>query len=194
MERRLGGQQDPSSWGQHSRQLVDRADRRRPARSCSEAHQLAGPGRQTDDSLLAVQVCVLGPAVHPLGSGGEHLNLGTQLVTATNGHRTVTASQIASRQGMGSLDGSCGIERDADPRLRWSEAVWSSPPESNRRPHPYHGTTGNRCAERHLRRSRSTVRAEVIGSLSPKVCVLLPILAIAALTPIIVSCNDLLQV
>jgi hypothetical protein len=83
MERRLGGQQDPSSWGQHSRQLVDRADRRRPARSCSEAHQLAGPGRQTDDSLLAVQVCVLGPAVHPPGSGGEHLNLGTQLVTAT---------------------------------------------------------------------------------------------------------------
>jgi hypothetical protein len=46
------------------------------------------------------------------------------------------------------------------------------PPELNRRPHPYHGTTGNRCAERRSRRSRPTVGVEVIGSLSPKLCVL----------------------
>jgi hypothetical protein len=39
------------------------------------------------------------------------------------------------------------------------------PPESNRRPHPYHGTTRNRCANRRLPRSRPTVGAEVIGSL-----------------------------
>ena len=49
---------------------------------------------------------------------------------------------------------------------------WSPPPESNRRPHPYHGTTGNRCADRRFPRSRPTVRAEVIGSLSVKLCVL----------------------
>ena len=38
------------------------------------------------------------------------------------------------------------------------------PPESNRRPHPYHGTTGNRCADPRMCRSRSTVRVEGIGS------------------------------
>ena len=30
-------------------------------------------------------------------------------------------------------------ERRTDQRFRWSEPVWSPPPESNRRPHPYHG-------------------------------------------------------
>jgi hypothetical protein len=54
----------------------------------------------------------------------------------------------------------------------WSEAVWSPPPESNRRPHPYHGTTRNRCADRPFPRSRPTVRAKVIGSPSVKLCVL----------------------
>ena len=39
-------------------------------------------------------------------------------------------------------------ERQDDQRLRWSSAWWSPPPESNRRPHPHHGTTGNRCADR----------------------------------------------
>ena len=34
-----------------------------------------------------------------------------------------------------------------DQRFHWSALVWSPPPESNRRPHPYHGTTRNRCAE-----------------------------------------------
>src|SRR5215211_5897440 len=55
-------------------------------------------------------------------------------------------------------------------RFCWSEPVWSPPPESNRRPHPYHGTTRNRCADRRYRRSRPTVRAEVIGSLPAKLC------------------------
>ena len=49
---------------------------------------------------------------------------------------------------------------------------WSPPPESNRRPHPYHGTTRNRCADHRFPRSRPTVGAEVIGSLSAKLCVL----------------------
>jgi hypothetical protein len=80
-------------------------------------------------------------------------------------------SPIASQQGMGSPDGRCLIERDDGQRLRWSGPVWSPPPESNRRPHPYHGTTGNRCADRHLRRSPPTVRVKVIGSPSAKGCV-----------------------
>ena len=39
------------------------------------------------------------------------------------------------------------------------------PPESNRRPHPYHGSAAKRRAIRHLRRSLSTVGAVVIGPL-----------------------------
>jgi hypothetical protein len=57
-------------------------------------------------------------------------------------------------------------------RFRWSAFVWSPPPESNRRPHPYHGTTGNRCADHRLPGSRPTVGAKVIGSLSAKLCAL----------------------
>jgi hypothetical protein len=62
-------------------------------------------------------------------------------------------------------------EREDDQRLRWSSAWWSPPPESNRRPHPYHGTTGNRCADRRFPRSRLTVRPKVIGSPPPQLCV-----------------------
>src|SRR5215211_1038285 len=49
------------------------------------------------------------------------------------------------------------------------------PPESNRRPHPYHGTTGNRCADRRFPRSRPTVGAEVIGSPPTKLCAHFPL-------------------
>jgi hypothetical protein len=64
-----------------------------------------------------------------------------------------------------------GPRRATEQRFRWSALVWSPPPESNRRPRPYHGTTRNRCADRRYRRSRSTVGVEVIGSPSAKVCV-----------------------
>ena len=47
-------------------------------------------------------------------------------------------SLITSQQGMCSLDGRGLIERDDDQRLCWAERMWSPPPESNRRPHPYH--------------------------------------------------------
>jgi hypothetical protein len=40
------------------------------------------------------------------------------------------------------------------------------------RAHPYHGTTGNRCAERRFPRSSPTVGAEVIGSPLVKLCAL----------------------
>jgi hypothetical protein len=66
-----------------------------------------------------------------------------------------------------------GFETEAEQRLRWSSGWWSPPAESNRRPHPYHGTTGNRCAEPRFPRSRPTVEAEVIGSIDVQVCVLL---------------------
>src|SRR4029434_2142595 len=32
-----------------------------------------------------------------------------------------------------------GPKRGTGQRLRWAVSVWSPPPESNRRPHPYHG-------------------------------------------------------
>ena len=50
---------------------------------------------------------------------------------------------------------------------------WSPPPESNRRPHPYHGTTRNRCANRRFPRSRPTVGAKVKRSLNAQLWVLL---------------------
>jgi hypothetical protein len=58
-----------------------------------------------------------------------------------------------------------GLNVKMTQRLPWSAWVWSPPPESNRRPHPYHGTTGNRCAER-----RSPGHARPSG---PKLWVLL---------------------
>jgi hypothetical protein len=69
-----------------------------------------------------------------------------------------------------SIARSTGPRRAADQRFRWSAYIWSPPPESNRRPHPYHGTTGNRCADRRFPRSRPTVRAKVMGSPSVKLC------------------------
>src|SRR5215203_2946706 len=50
--------------------------------------------------------------------------------------------------------------------FRWSEPVWSPPPESNRRPHPYHGSAAKRRANPRLRRSRDTVHAAVMGSVA----------------------------
>jgi hypothetical protein len=96
------------------------------------------------------------------------VNRAAPLPRALNRHRT-------SQQRMCSLDGKCLIERDSDQRFHWSAPVWSPPPESNRRPHPYHGTTRNRCADRRFPRSRPTVGVEVIGSLSARLCALLSV-------------------
>jgi hypothetical protein len=60
-----------------------------------------------------------------------------------------------------------GLDKSSDAN---SPSVWAgqpgcrAPPESNRRPHPYHGTTRNRCADHRFPRSRPTVEAKVIGS------------------------------
>jgi hypothetical protein len=63
-----------------------------------------------------------------------------------------------------------GTEGQATHPASAAVSMWSPPPESNRRPHPYHGTTRNRCADRHFPSSRPTVGVEVIGSLPAKVC------------------------
>jgi hypothetical protein len=60
--------------------------------------------------------------------------------------------------------------------------VWGGAPRRNRtgRPHPYHETTRNRCADRRNRRSRLTVGAEVIGSPWAKLCAHFPITLFAS--------------
>jgi hypothetical protein len=54
-------------------------------------------------------------------------------------------------------------EREDDQRLRWSSAWWSPPPESNRRPHPYHVSPAHRHAIRRFGRSQRTVGGAVMG-------------------------------
>jgi hypothetical protein len=54
-------------------------------------------------------------------------------------------------------------ETRTDQRLRWSEPMWSPPPESNRRRHPYHVSPAHRHATLRLRRSPRTVRGAVMG-------------------------------
>jgi hypothetical protein len=49
-------------------------------------------------------------------------------------------------------------------RFRWSAWVWSPPPESNRRPHPYHGSCTHRCADQRFRRSPPTIAPQVMCS------------------------------
>ena len=61
---------------------------------------------------------------------------------ASTGSQDDPARLIASQQGMCSLDGRYRIERHGDQRFRWSETMWSPPPESNRRPHPFHEAIG----------------------------------------------------
>jgi hypothetical protein len=41
--------------------------------------------------------------------------------------------------------------KDAGQPFRWSAWVWSPPPESNRRPHPYHESRAHRCADQRFR-------------------------------------------
>jgi hypothetical protein len=46
--------------------------------------------------------------------------------------------------------------------------VWSPPPESNRRPHPYHGSAPDRRANPRSRRSLAIVNGEVMCSLADR--------------------------
>src|SRR5829696_8576640 len=84
--------------------------------------QMPAPGRWSKRTRTVMQVSAL------IRSSGVLQDSDTNLTSSTAG---------VSRP-----------EREDDQRLCWSSAWWSPPPESNRRPHPYHGTTGNRCADR----------------------------------------------
>jgi hypothetical protein len=70
------------------------------------------------------------------------------LPRALNRHRT-------SQQGMCSPITIGSGRTLTGQRFRWSEPVWSPPPESNRRPHPYH-----RCAGGSQRRTAPHVPAQ----------------------------------
>jgi hypothetical protein len=59
-----------------------------------------------------------------------------------------------------------------DQRLHCSEADLWAWLDLNQRPHPYQQNAGNRCANRHSRRSRSTVEGEVMCSHRVQLCAL----------------------
>jgi len=87
------------------------------------------------------------------------------LVRAVDKASNATGSQTISLHGKGSLDDSCLIQQDGDERLAWSAWVWSLPPKSNRRPHPYPGSAAKRRAKARLRRSLRIVGGQVMCSL-----------------------------
>jgi hypothetical protein len=58
-------------------------------------------------------------------------------------------------------------------RFRWSAALWWAWEDLNLRLHPYQQNAGNRCANRRSRRSRPTVRGEVMCSHRVQLCALI---------------------
>jgi hypothetical protein len=124
----------------------------------------------TYDFLLASRYAFLNPLWSRETQMEKAWRPDNDLVRAVDNHRWTTGTQSASLHGMCSPAGMCPAEPHDDHCFRWSAWVWSPPPESNRRPHPYHGTTRNRCAEPRFPRSRPTVGAKVIGSLSAELC------------------------
>jgi hypothetical protein len=64
------------------------------------------------------------------------LNKQSCCATGLSRHRRAVDRHSACHLGMWS--GPTIPKTTSDQRLRWSEPVWSPPPESNRRPHPYH--------------------------------------------------------
>jgi hypothetical protein len=109
------------------------------------------------------------PLCGPPDQGGRRtVERTTTLIRAMDKHRRddrqadrIPTRDVLSSRPTGSERG-WGTSVSAGQRLRGAP-----PPESNRRPHPYHGTTGNHCARRRFPRSHSTVGAEVVGSLRP---------------------------
>jgi hypothetical protein len=77
---------------------------------------------------------------HKLNDGGQRPANGPG--QTDRHHRSATDGQTASLHGMGSPSSRTGPKRDDGQHFRWSEPMWSPPPESNRRPHPYHEPPG----------------------------------------------------
>ena len=69
----------------------------------------------------------------------SHTGYSTTKVAAQQGYERADGAltpRIPFRYGGGRLQ---RLRTTTHQRIRWSEPVWSPPPESNRRPHPYHG-------------------------------------------------------
>jgi hypothetical protein len=86
-----------------------------------------------------VQLCALYQSYHAGARAEETAERAKLLLNRAGLHRQPSDPHSAS------LDRKCfptvqpNPERRTDQRLRWSRPMWSPPPESNRRPHPYHG-------------------------------------------------------
>jgi hypothetical protein len=78
------------------------------------------------------------------------------LVRAVDKPSNATGSQTVSLHGMCSPADLRLNEHKVEQRLYWSSGWWSPPPESNRRPHPYHGSAAKRRANSPSRRSHGT--------------------------------------
>jgi hypothetical protein len=104
------------------------------------------------------------------GMGTARQRRWSELWTSTGGQLAVRA--LPNKGSV--LQRPTGFERGPPTSVcAGQRGMWSPPPESNRRPHPYHGTTRNRCAKRRFPRSRPTVGAKVKRSLEAQLCVLL---------------------
>jgi hypothetical protein len=89
-----------------------------------------------------VQLCALYQSYHAGARAEETAERAKLLLNRAGLHRQPSDPHTAS------LDRKCfptvqpNPERRTDQRLRWSGPMWSPPPESNRRPHPYHRCAG----------------------------------------------------
>jgi hypothetical protein len=113
--------------------------------------------------------------IRPRGQGCAQLPLCDQPRSRQTGYSTTKG---AAQQGYWRSDDAltllipfhygCGrlpqLRTTTHHRLRWSAYVWSPPPESNRRPHPYHGSAAKRRANPSYRRPQRTVSGVVMGS------------------------------
>ena len=107
--------------------------------------------------LLVVQGCVLGPLCSPSPGWKRPGSQATTLVRGIDrtGGRPTHSDRIPT--GKCSPARSTGPERQTDQRFGWSERMWSPPPESNRRPHPYHrwsARSGDNAAPRSALQNR----------------------------------------
>jgi hypothetical protein len=97
--------------------IARRVEERRTNRQSRQTTSCSRPGMRS---------CT---AVEPSDPARRHVGQAKTLVRAVNNHRMLDGRQSASQQGMGSLDSRCLIERHGDQCFRWSEPMWSPPPE-----------------------------------------------------------------
>jgi hypothetical protein len=108
-----------------------------PSRPHNRHIRLGGSGAQPT-TLLVVQGCVLGPLCSRDPDGIDQGAKQRRWSEVSTGSEDNPPSLTASLHGMCSPSATRPRRTEGDQRLRWSSAWWSPPPESNRRPHPYH--------------------------------------------------------